>query len=357
MRKSYLILASALLCATAAQAQNTPIVTGVEFYVEGQTNYEEDGVTVENSYLLPSVDAVVNIKLHDYNPNVAAEGDWKPFIVWTKGTGFAIDQDFEYATFTGENTCTFTLDKEKWGNPYVGNYYVNLMLCFVNADMDFYFGADGEPVMFSVAYITPNVFPATFLYAYPDGEWQAGDSFAKTYKPTGEGCSFNFNNIVDFGNNDFMGTIVYNRVSEEPAIEFISLSGNPETVTEENKTPTGKASVGYNPLDGNYVVSVHYYNPSIAADEISSIEIELMGMTSMGTDIENEKATINNDATNPNVQQMPKSRLAEGLGVANESVDVYNMQGMLVKANVNKSTIQDLPAGLYIVDGKKVIIR
>lgn len=356
MRKSYLILASALLCATAAQAQEAPIVSDVDFYVEGQTNYEEDGVEVENSYILPSVDAVVNITLNDYNPNVAAEGGWTPFIVWTKGTGFAIDQDFEYATLTGENTCTFTLDKEKWGNPYVGNYYVNLMLCFVNADMDFYFGADGEPVMFSVAYITPNTFPAELLYVYPDNNW-INETFAEAYKANGEGCRFNFNNIVEFGNNDFMGTITYTLTSGITSLEIISLSGNPETVTEENKTPTGKASVGYNPLDGNYVVSVHYYNPSIAADEISSIEIELMGITSMGTDIENEKATINNDATNPNVQQMPKSRLAEGLGVANESVDVYNMQGMLVKGNVNKSTIQDLPAGLYIVDGKKVIIR
>lgn len=365
MRKTYAIIASVLLCASAAQAQDAPsIVSDVTFSVEGQTQaLDEDSIPIENCFVLPSVNDVVKIELENFNPNFDSIGGWEPYVVWTMGTGFAVDQAFEQPTpIVGlTNTYGFTLNKEKWGNPSGGNFYVTIMVCFVKLDgediVDMLYGADEEPVMYDVSYITPNVFPAEFLYAYPNGAWEDGDSFTNAYKANGDGCRFNFNNIVDFSDNDLMGTIVYNRVSEEPAIEFISLSGNTDTVTEENKIPTGQASVGYNPLDGNYVVSVHYYNPNINADDITSIDITLMGMSSMGSDIQDEDATIYNDASTPNLQKMKMSRLAEGLGEANTSVDVYNVQGMKVQSNINKSDIKNLPAGLYIVEGKKVIIR
>lgn len=367
MRKAYAIIASALLCAAAAQAQDAPValVDTVYFHAAGQVQVMDGDEIVPRCYTLPSVNNVVEIQLVNYKADVAQAEGWQPYVVWTMGTGFAVDQAYEAPTeligTPNPYTYGFTLNKEKWGNPSGGNYYVTVMLCFVKLEgediVDMLYGADDEPVMYDVSYSTPNVFPAQFLYAYPDGAWETGDSFANAYKPTGEGCRFNFNNIVDFSDNDLMGTIVYNRVSEEPAIEFISLSGNTDTVTEENKIPTGQASVGYNPLDGNYVVSVHYYNPNINADDITSIDITLMGMSSMGSDIQDEDATIYNDASTPNLQKMKKSRLAEGLGEANTSVDVYNLQGMKVQSNINKSDIKNLPAGLYIVEGKKVIIR
>lgn len=37
--------------------------------------------------------------------------------------------------------------------------------------------------------------------------------------------------------------------------------------------------------------------------------------------------------------------------------DVYNLQGILVKAAATAEDLKALPAGLYIVGGKKVVIR
>ena len=38
-------------------------------------------------------------------------------------------------------------------------------------------------------------------------------------------------------------------------------------------------------------------------------------------------------------------------------VDVYNLQGILVKRNISKEDLQHLPTGIYIVAGKKVIVK
>ena len=44
--------------------------------------------------------------------------------------------------------------------------------------------------------------------------------------------------------------------------------------------------------------------------------------------------------------------------VANGPVDVYNMNGQLLRHNVERSeATQGLPQGIYIVGGKKVIVR
>lgn len=40
-----------------------------------------------------------------------------------------------------------------------------------------------------------------------------------------------------------------------------------------------------------------------------------------------------------------------------EAVDVYNLQGILVKRNATKEDINSLPAGLYIAGGKKVMLK
>lgn len=40
-----------------------------------------------------------------------------------------------------------------------------------------------------------------------------------------------------------------------------------------------------------------------------------------------------------------------------ETVNVYNIQGMLIRANIPAAEISALPAGLYIINGKKIAIR
>ena len=42
---------------------------------------------------------------------------------------------------------------------------------------------------------------------------------------------------------------------------------------------------------------------------------------------------------------------------SSDTVDVYNLQGILVKHNATKEDINSLPAGLYIAGGKKVMLK
>lgn len=67
--------------------------------------------------------------------------------------------------------------------------------------------------------------------------------------------------------------------------------------------------------------------------------------------------TLENIATPQNAPRKIKSRMANELTNGNELVNVYNVQGMLVKESVKKTAINELPAGLYIVDGKKIVVR
>lgn len=353
MKKIFTLLVATALFAGVGFAQETtdPYPTDVTFSSPDGT-IQTDPETGESYLSLSQMNTTVNLNL-DQAPEIV--GVTPVVTIYSGVAGFTEDFITLPVEPVNSNPIVITLDSSMWGNPYMGNYYVTIFLTYIDAEGDYVLRND-EPIIFQMACVTPNQSPAEFLFAYPNGEWEDGDTFAKAYKAHGDGCRFNFNNIVDFDDEELMGEIVYTLKSGASEVLDISMLQEND-INEGDAIPAGKATVGYSPLDGNYVVSVYYWNPNIPADDIASIEVSLMDMTSKGVSIEDQSATINNDTTSPEVQKMPKSRLAEGLGANNESVDVFNMQGMLVKANVNKSTIQHLPAGLYIVDGKKVIVR
>lgn len=41
----------------------------------------------------------------------------------------------------------------------------------------------------------------------------------------------------------------------------------------------------------------------------------------------------------------------------NDTYKVYNLQGSLVKVTSDKAELNSLPAGLYIINGKKVMVK
>lgn len=48
----------------------------------------------------------------------------------------------------------------------------------------------------------------------------------------------------------------------------------------------------------------------------------------------------------------------ENVAVGNNApVDVYNLQGIEVLHQADSNQIQQLPAGIYIADGKKIVVR
>lgn len=53
----------------------------------------------------------------------------------------------------------------------------------------------------------------------------------------------------------------------------------------------------------------------------------------------------------------PSGSAVNGVNVSGGTYDVYNMQGIKVLSGADKSKVDQLPAGLYIVNGKKVVLK
>lgn len=356
MRKLSLIFASALLCAAAAQAQDALTIVpadSVTFNVAGQTPVIEEGDVVDDAFSIPSVNADVIIRLYGYKSAEVTELGYQPYIMWTKGAGFAIDQDFAAPIpLIGEPGVTafgFSLDKEKWGNPYEGNFYAAVMLCFVQLDeegnvADVLYGADEEPLFYGVSYSTPNDFPATLQYTYPNNDWSE-ESFADAY--ANGTVTFAFTNPVSFSNENDVASIVYTIEGELVPGATIKLSD---------------CVLDWNQMDGFYTVVFNYSDAEFSAEEISQITITLNGTTYVPENggnpvsVDVDPLVLVKPIANP-APRKQKSRMTDELTNGNDLVTVYNVQGMLVKESVKKSAINELPAGLYIVDGKKIVVR
>jgi hypothetical protein len=68
--------------------------------------------------------------------------------------------------------------------------------------------------------------------------------------------------------------------------------------------------------------------------------------------------------SNGNISQLYTRHLAAGevtaiseIGRASEKVEVYNLSGQRIAANIRIADIKNLPAAIYVVKGRKVIVK
>ncbi len=109
-------------------------------------------------------------------------------------------------------------------------------------------------------------------------------------------------------------------------------------------------------MDGYYTITINYILEGVVANELSKVEISLDTLNSPYGDVTVQPVTLQND--NPNVKRISKkAKLASGLAVSSDKISVYNVAGVLVKENISPSEVNDLPKGLYIVNGKKVVVK
>ena len=60
----------------------------------------------------------------------------------------------------------------------------------------------------------------------------------------------------------------------------------------------------------------------------------------------------------PNVNAAPVVTAISQVGNDTMSVDVYDMRGVLLRHNANPANAtMGLPAGVYVIDGKKVLVK
>lgn len=378
MKKLNFFIALVATCVLSMNAQSTgtPLISGVNFYVEGQERalnpYWEDGDDEEDKYLPDtytiSFNSNIDMQFVDYDveemTNILG---YRPYVMLATGTGFAVNTTFyaldEYKVENNSSQYSFPLDSVKWGDPYMGAFYTTPMVCFLKrtdgialpsvitqqqmaedevlAESIEYYMYNYDPVFFQKdSYTTPNTFAPKLVSVYPNNSWEY-ETFAEAYS---EGIiRFNFSNEISLDEDAWIGEINYTRFDNSRVRPVdIELGVN--------------AEAGWNPMDGYYTITIDYTLAGVNASELSEIEIILDTMQSPYGDVDVDPVLLEN--VTPNVKRIAKkSQASEGLAVSTENVSVYNIAGMLVKEDIAPSEVNKLPKGLYIVNGKKVVVK
>ena len=148
-------------------------------------------------------------------------------------------------------------------------------------------------------------------------------------------------------------------VENVATVTYYSLDGEAMDEVEVSVT-----SQEWSEMDGLYQIVFPYASADYSAAQISKIEIQLNSVqwenpeTQLPESISSPVIVLNNTTTSPQAApRKAKKGVANGLAVGTESVNVYNLQGMLVVKNASNSDIKNLAPGMYIVNGKKFVVK
>lgn len=359
-----------------AETTDSPLVTGVEISVDGQEpalNPDwEDGDDESNKYLNGTysieIDSNINLTFENYDADELTKTlGYHPYIMLATGSGFAINTTFyaldNYMVNDDASVYAFPMDKAKWGDPYMGAYYATPMVCFLKrtggelpevitqqdmaedddlAESIEFYAYGGSSVFFEGStYTTQNTSVATLVSVYPNNDW-SGETFAQAYSHGT--IRFTFTNEISIEEGDIIGEINYTRFDGDD-VDLVDIEVGVN------------AEAGWNPMDGYYTITVDYALDDVKASEISEIEIYLYTMASPYGDVDIEPVVLENDSAE--AQRIVKISTAslEDIVVSTENATVYDIAGTLIKENVSLSEVNQLPKGLYIVNGKKVVVK
>lgn len=111
--------------------------------------------------------------------------------------------------------------------------------------------------------------------------------------------------------------------------------------------------------DGNYHLQIPLpIGKNVTEENLTSITIDASGIYSNGNDIEIEQIKYDNK-TLPQTQKIKKSNNA-GISSSlakDEIVKIYTIQGVLINDNASLNDVNNLTSGMYIINGKKILVR
>lgn len=278
--------------------------------------------------LNPTISGTVN-----YNEAASA------MIMTVGGGGFGqYAGEPELLSLKGESKeFSYELTETAWGLPYYGEYYIYIGVLLLDEDGEPIETPDGEFLQAEISYSAVTDAPSKFLWTSPDGVWSGLDTFEKAYAD-GDGA-FVFTKEVSFADVENIGTITYYPVDDDPITESIS---NYEAL--------------YSTLDGLFQVVFKISSADFKADDLEKIEVNLIGVKSGDTDVDTTPMVLVNSTAPKNIKRTKKGIESELINTSN-AVNVYSIDGSLVKENANTDMIKQLNPGLYIIDGKKVVVR
>ena len=318
MKKIFTAMAALALCSTAAFAQG-----GVSFSPEqGEVNSFD--FPVEITVDLPGAAGAV--------------------VQFMGGSGFTQTVSEPEMHPLDEGKLDFQITKELWGDSFDGTFQLQVLVFPIDEDGAPFVDEDEEPLMLGGGYTyTPK--EAVFVKSVPNDMW-LNTTFAQAY--TNNEFKLYFSREVY--PTDTIGTIEYYDTDGE---------------TYGVDTPITTYNTEWNYLDGMCVVSFTYANSELNADELGCIkltfnpfhyEYEEGGQTISGNTIV-EDIILNNGAAPAPQQKIVKAKkgLEAGLSTSVEPMNIYSVQGSLVKENA--TDLSGLQPGLYIVNGKKTVVK
>ena len=178
------------------------------------------------------------------------------------------------------------------------------------------------------------------------------------------------NDVLSIGDYDpETGTIAINLDNATPYAGFQMDLTLPQSLTLECASLTGRAishtlMTGVNPDGSIRLLGFSIDNDEIAPGNDAIITLKVKANTSFA-DYENIIIsdiffTQSNEVESvlPNVNAAPVVTAISQVDNDTMSVDVYDMRGVLLRHNANPANAtMGLPAGVYVIDGKKVLVK
>lgn len=330
--KKFSLLLCAGLCALCTFAQESNVVLPSSAVIT-PSNY---GSTDEFG-----VDSLTNV-----NSTITVEFDKAPSVdvtvMYITGSGFGINMTYKRLPANG-TTLEIPLNRESWGVPFNEEFSLNLGITFTYGegdDIEYYLNEDEEPVMFEAMYTTHDNGPAEFVRSYPTGEWESYYTFEDAYN---DGiATLYFTKEVVLPPNA-IGTIHYYIEDEE--IESI---------------PVANYEANWSDWDGLYVINFSWNSEDYSAEDLSEVVIDFANITYDGKNVSVPSIVYKNELNESNRRAKKSANTAKlnKLSVDNnQSSDIYNIQGVLVKRNASTEDFRVLPKGIYIVNGQKMVVR
>lgn len=122
-------------------------------------------------------------------------------------------------------------------------------------------------------------------------------------------------------------------------------------------TTNEKSTKEVRAIDGEQYTAAHYDTKYSSGAYMIGLPVDSTGTLVLATKNDDSGEYVQaGEYTYTVTRQIPTG--VESFGAENVCVDVYNLQGICVKKNIDSlDAVKELPAGIYIVGGKKVVIR
>lgn len=311
---------TAVLCASAAVPTYT-VNPASETELASKT--QEIVFTFSEAVLVPSVDFIGGQRYSSVTTTVA--------------TGMT----------TPSTTVKVSTESADWGEPNGGEFLLQVYLPTI-------YNAAGEQIMetgidpdsgeayfypyTAIAYYsTPDETPVVFEGVDPQN---ADISVWNLYMDGWGAVNFIFSGEVDFSNATGM-------------VRYTTSAG------VYNK-PVANADIwgDWDFWTGKYMITVFLpAEANLTESNLQSITVAISGLQANGSAITIAPAVFNNITV---ANQAKEANGTAGIDIAvaaASTLDIYNVQGMLVVENATEETIKSLPKGIYVANGKKFVVR